>query len=98
MGSDEASSPDVDTTAAVVGEELWTTGQIAAYLAEWGFTRKLVAAMVTSGEFPGVKRRPRAWARVPSRIVMAYAETLGPPPSGEVHRNPRARIGRGDSP
>lgn len=93
MGSSDGASPGDDEATTPDGE-LWTTGTAAAYLRPWGFTRKLVAAMVESGEMPAVKRKKRAWARIPRSVVEDYAQTLGPPPAGGVHRNPRGIIGR----
>ncbi len=76
-------------------EATWTTGQVADYLKPWGFNRKLISAMINSGELPGTRRHPGAWARVPVAVVLKYAASL-PKPTGQVQRRPRARIGRGD--
>ncbi len=88
---------DAVEPADAVEEETWTTGQVAEFLKPWGFSRKLISEMVNTGELPATRRHPGAWARVPARVVRAYAKALGTP-TGTVQRRAGARIGRPHSP
>jgi excisionase family DNA binding protein len=56
-------------------DELWTTGQAAAYLERWGISRRMVSQMVNDGVF-GFRRDEGKWARVPRAAVEQYAAEL----------------------
>ncbi len=58
------------------GDELWTTGQAANYLAKWGITRRMVSQMINSGELPGYRRESGKWGRVPRNAVERYGKHL----------------------
>lgn len=58
------------------GDELWTTGQAAEYLARWGITRRMVSQMINSGVLTGYRREPGKWGRVPRTVVEQYGKHL----------------------
>lgn len=56
--------------------ELWTTGQVATYLADLGISRKTVSQMINRGELAGLRRGPQKWARVPAAVARAYRRQI----------------------
>lgn len=61
---------------STAGEEVWTTGQAAAYLKDLGVNRRQVYRMVEAGELPAIQRGGHKWHRIPARAVRAYRQAL----------------------
>ena len=57
-------------------EELWTTGQAAAYLKDLGIKPRQVARMVSSGDLPGVQLGAGKWRRVRAADVRALRKEM----------------------
>ncbi len=66
----------VGTSGNGEDEELWTTGQAAAFLRDLGITRRQVVRLISEGVIPAFQVGTGKWRRVRAADVRAFRREM----------------------